>query len=328
MWFRLSKHHGLGNDFLVLLTDDADLAADRAAWSERAITWCNRPFGIGADGLLIGLHGQDDPEVDLVMTLVNADGSFAEMSGNGIRCLAQAEAMRRREPDAFLAIGTDGGWRSVQVHPDPEGDPHTVAASVDMGPAHPGPEPHGKLQVTDEMLDDLGGETGLGLDVIRSLQHLKTGQGPEPDGKLHVADEMLDDFGGEAGLGLDVIEAETFDVGNPHLVLLVPDANRVDVARAGRLHQDLYPNGINVHYVSPTPHEADTMTMYPWERGVGVTDACGTGATVVAYAANRWGLVGERVTVTMPGGFAEVEVGRSMTLHGPSPFVASVDIPR
>lgn len=289
MWFRLTKHQGLGNDFLVLLTDDADLAADREAWSERALAWCNRPFGIGADGLLIGLHGQPDPEVDLVMTLVNADGSFAEMSGNGIRCLAQAEAMRRQEREVFLAIGTDGGWRSVQVSPDPQGDPHTVAASVDMGPVRPGPEPYGKL---------------------------------------HVTDEMLDDFGGETGLGLDVIEADTFDVGNPHLVLLVPDASRVDVARAGLLHQDLYPNGINVHYVSPTPREPDAMTMYPWERGVGVTDACGTGATVVAYAANRWGLVGERVTVTMPGGFAEVEVGPTMILHGPSTFVASVDIPR
>ena len=289
MTFRLTKHHGLGNDFLMHLTDDPGAFDDRSAWIERARRWCRRHHGIGADGLLVGLHGPAAGDADLVMLLVNADGSIAEMSGNGIRCLAQAEAMRRREPDAFLAIGTDGGWRSVQVHPDPEGDPHTVAASVDMGPVRPGPEPYGKL---------------------------------------HVTDEMLDDFGGEAGLGLDVIEADTFDVGNPHLVLLVPDANRVDVARAGRLHQDLYPNGINVHYVSPTPHEVDAMTMYPWERGVGVTDACGTGATVVAYAANRWGLAGERVTVTMPGGFAEVEVGPTMTLHGPSTFVASVDIPR
>ncbi|MEZ5176951.1 MAG: diaminopimelate epimerase [Acidimicrobiales bacterium] len=289
MWFRLTKHHGLGNDFLVLLTDDAELHADREAWSERAVEWCNRPYGIGADGLLIGRYDHPDPEIDLLMTLVNADGSFAEMSGNGIRCLAQAEAMRRGTLDVFLAIGTDGGWRSVQVRPDPEGERHTVLASVDMGPVRPGPEPYGKL---------------------------------------HVTDEMLDDFGGESGLGLDVIEADTFDVGNPHLVLLVPDADLVDVGRAGRLHQDLYPNGINVHYVSPSPDQDDTMVMYPWERGVGVTDACGTGATVVAHAAHRWGLVGDRVQVRMPGGTADVQVAATMTLNGPSTFVASVDIPR
>ena len=289
MWFRLTKHQGLGNDFLVLLTDDADLAADRAAWSQRARTWCNRPLGIGADGLLIGLRDQPDPDVDLVMTLVNADGSFAEMSGNGIRCLAQAEAHRRQASEALLTVVTDGGLRTVQVRPDPHGTPRTVLASVDMGPVRPGPQPHGVAQVTDEMLARAGGDVGLGLDPI---------------------------------------EAETFDVGNPHLVLLVPDAGKVDVASAGQLHQDLYPHGINVHHVSPTPGEVDAITMYPWERGVGVTDACGTGATVAAHAAHRWGMVGERVTVHMPGGDAVVEVGATMTLHGPSTFVAGVDLPR
>jgi diaminopimelate epimerase len=288
MRFRLTKHQGLGNDFLVLLTDDADLAADRAAWSERAVAWCNRPLGIGADGLLIGLRGAD-PEVDLVMTLVNADGSFAEMSGNGIRCLAQAEAMRRQTSEVFLKITTDGGPRSVQVGPDPDGDGLTVLASVDMGPVRPGPEPQGQLQVTED-------------DVERP--------------------------GGEAALGLDPIEAATFDVGNPHLVVLVADAGLVDVGRAGTIHQDRYPQGINVHHVSPTPGETDAITMYPWERGVGITDACGTGATVAAHAANRWGLVGERVTVHMPGGDAVVDVGATMTLHGPSTFVADVELPR
>jgi diaminopimelate epimerase len=289
MWFRLTKHQGLGNDFLVLLTDDADLAADREAWSERARAWCSRPLGIGADGLLIGLHGGSDPEADLVMTLVNADGSFAEMSGNGIRCLAQAEALRRGALEVDLVIVTDGGRRSVQVRPDPDGRRHTVLASVDMGPVRPGPEPHGKLQITDQLLDRTGGASGLGLDAI---------------------------------------ETGTFDVGNPHLVLLVPDAGLVDVGPAGALHQDRYPHGINVHHVSPTPGEVDAITLVPWERGVGITDACGTGATVAAHAANRWGLVGAHVTVHMPGGDAVVEVGATMTLHGPSTFVADVELPR
>ncbi len=289
MWFRLSKHHGLGNDFLVLLTDDPALGADREAWSERAVEWCKRPYGLGADGLLVGLHDPVDRGVDLVMTLVNADGSLAEMSGNGIRCLAQAEAARRQVPEVLLTIDTDGGRRSVHVRPDPHGHRHTVSASVDMGPVRPG---------------------------------------PEPSSELHVPAEVLVRAGGEHALGLDPIDTATFDVGNPHLVVLVPDAGKVDVARAGELHQACYERGINVHHVSPTPGEDDAITMYPWERGVGVTGACGTGATVVAHAANRWGIVGERATIHMPGGDAVVEVGASMTLHGPSTFVANVEIPR
>jgi diaminopimelate epimerase len=132
MTFRLTKHHGLGNDFLVLLGTGAALAA---VGPDHAVRWCDRHRGVGADGLLLGVV--DDPDADLVMTLFNADGSRAEMSGNGIRCLAQAEVDRRGATEAELRIRTDGGPRTVSVHPGP--DAATVIASVDMGPALPGP---------------------------------------------------------------------------------------------------------------------------------------------------------------------------------------------
>ena len=103
-------------------------------------------------------------------------------------------------------------------------------------------------------------------------------------------------------LGLDATQAATFDLGNPHLVLLVDDPDAVDLAAAGALHEAAYVDGMNVHFVAPTPGEADAMTMRVWERGAGITEACGTGATAVARAAHDWGLVGERVTVHMPGG--------------------------
>ncbi len=132
MTFRLTKHHGLGNDFLVLLGPASDLAGVGAAEARR---WCDRHRGVGADGLLLG--ATDDARVDLVMTLFNADGSRAEMSGNGIRCLAQAEVDRRGVAEADLLVATDGGDRTVSVRPGP--DAATVVASVDMGPAGPGP---------------------------------------------------------------------------------------------------------------------------------------------------------------------------------------------
>ena len=134
MTFRLTKHHGLGNDFLVLLGTGAELAG---IGPDHAVRWCPRHTGIGADGLLLGVV--DDPDVDLVMTLFNADGSRAEMSGNGIRCLAQAEVDRRGETGADLRIATDGGLRTVAVRPGP--DAASVVAAVDMGPALAGPEP-------------------------------------------------------------------------------------------------------------------------------------------------------------------------------------------
>ncbi|QYG92677.1 diaminopimelate epimerase [Iamia sp. SCSIO 61187] len=139
MTFRLSKHHGLGNDFLVLLGPAAVLAP---IGPDHAVRWCHRHTGVGADGLLLGVTDPpvaDDGPVDLAMTLFNADGSRAEMSGNGIRCLAHAEAVRRGVTTIDLRIATDGGLRTVAVTPGP--DPATVAAAVDMGPARPGPSP-------------------------------------------------------------------------------------------------------------------------------------------------------------------------------------------
>src|SRR5690606_27531448 len=88
--------------------------------------------GIGADGLLVGTTVFDD-EADLVMTLWNADGSRAEMSGNGIRCLAQAEAIRRATMPTQVAIRTDAGLRLVDVLRTEE--PLTSWANVDMGTA-------------------------------------------------------------------------------------------------------------------------------------------------------------------------------------------------
>ena len=119
----LTKHHGLGNDFLVLFADDGD-AADLPALARRL---CHRTRGIGADGLLVG---SPEDGFDARMVLYNADGSRAEMSGNGIRCFAQAVAGRRGDL-AAQRILTDAGPRTVELAPTE--DPYTIMAAVDMG---------------------------------------------------------------------------------------------------------------------------------------------------------------------------------------------------
>jgi diaminopimelate epimerase len=120
----LSKHHGLGNDFLVVLDPHCVVRADAAM--ARAL--CDRRTGVGADGLLWGGPGND--EADLTMTLHNADGSVAEMSGNGIRCLAQALARARSMEAMELTVATDAGIRRVALTTV---DDRTVQVRVDMG---------------------------------------------------------------------------------------------------------------------------------------------------------------------------------------------------
>lgn len=258
---QLTKHHGLGNDFLVALLDvePGDLAA-------RAVRVCDRRRGVGADGLIVGVPCET---ADVRMVLHNSDGSRAEMSGNGIRCLAQAVAMQRGAGAQALKIETDGGLRVVEI----DGDGDLAQASVDMGPVGDGP----------------------GLSAVADL--------------------------------LGDLRAATGDMGNPHLVIEVADPADIDVAGRGSELESRFVEGMNVEFIAPVDGEADAIDLRVWERGAGVTEACGTGASAAATRAHEWGLVGDEVVVHMPGGDVRVLVGERATLVGPTQFVASVEWP-
>jgi diaminopimelate epimerase len=116
----LTKHHGLGNDFLVVR--DREPAIE---WPVVARSLCDRRRGIGADGLLVASAAGNGRHR---MIVYNADGSRAEMSGNGIRCFAQAVG---GEQAGTLEILTDAGVRHVEICPT--SDARTITASVAMG---------------------------------------------------------------------------------------------------------------------------------------------------------------------------------------------------
>ena len=114
----LQKWHGAGNDFLVEVAEHDD-----GWWNpQRARAVCQRSFGLGADGLLIATLG---PEV--AMVLYNADGSIAEMSGNGIRCLAAAVRRASNATWRELSVRTDAGVRVVTIDMDAESGTGSVA---------------------------------------------------------------------------------------------------------------------------------------------------------------------------------------------------------
>ncbi|HEV2767857.1 MAG TPA: diaminopimelate epimerase [Acidimicrobiales bacterium] len=262
---QLSKHHALGNDFLVLLDARCRWSVDGA--TARAL--CHRRRGVGADGLLRASAGTDGADVD--MTLWNADGGLAEMSGNGIRCLGQAIARARGTNELDLVVGTAGGPRRLRVGAGPT--PGAAWVEVDMGTADKGPA-------------------------------------------------------GSAPASAPVLEAATVDMGNPHLVLLVDDPAAVDLAALGPACQGEFEHGINVEVVAPRPGRADALDLRVWERGAGLTQACGTGACAAVFAAHGWGLVGARVRVTMPGGELDVALGDDgISLVGPAVHVADVEVP-
>ena len=119
----------------------------------------------------------------------------------------------------------------------------------------------------------------------------------------------------------------TVDLGNPHLVIESSDPTAVDLATRGAWLEQQFDGGVNVEFVAKDGGRPDTIVMRVWERGAGITQACGTGACAAAHAAHTWGLVGERVTVEMPGGAAEVQLGPDIVLTGPAELVAHVEVP-
>ncbi len=256
----LIKLQGIGNDFLVLLDEDGTAAPG----PELALAVCDRHRGIGADGLILGRRL--GPDQELSFRLWNADGSEAEMSGNGMRCLAHAALDAGWvEADRLFGVMTPAGRREVTIRRTAAG---ATWAVVDMGPVK-----------------------------VR------------PDGD---ADRC------NVGHGSMLV-----DVGNPHLVVLGPDPDTVDVTTLGPQLERSDPAGLNVEFATLGP-DPDSVTMRVWERGVGETQACGTGSCAAAAALHHWGRVGRAVTVYQPGGAVAVELrpDGTATLAGPSVRIA------
>jgi len=254
---KLTKHHGLGNDFLVLLDLDGRHPIDE----EIAVAICDRHRGVGADGLIRVTAG-DGGRVR--MELRNEDGSRAEMSGNGISCLAQAVVRAGLATGGVVEVDTDAGPRTVTVV-EAEA-PHRHRMRVAMGtPRIEGDRP----EWTDER----------------------------------------------------ILRAVAVDMGNPHVVLHVADPDDVpDLVEVGERIDGATAGGTNVELVLPGgPGE---VRMLVFERGVGPTLACGTGAVAVAAAARAWELAPATTTVHQPGGPALVELADDGPAHLTVPVVA------
>ncbi len=122
-------------------------------------------------------------------------------------------------------------------------------------------------------------------------------------------------------LGWEALEGPmAVNVGNPHAVFFVPDADAVELDRLGPVieHDAVFPERVNVNVASLAGR--DHLRLRVWERGAGLTRACGTGACATAVAAIRRGLVHSPVRVTLPGGDLVIEwaQGGTILMSGPA----------
>jgi diaminopimelate epimerase len=247
-----AKYQAAGNDFVLL----GDVPLSQA--QVRAL--CDRRQGIGADGVICVTQGAD---ATVGFKLANADGSVAEISGNGLRCLAASMYDRGALQETSLSVRTAVGVRYLTVEVE---DGRAVGATVDMGAP--------RFALADVPMKEQG-ETFVNRP-------------------LRVTEELT-------------LPATALSMGNPHVVLFTDgDPITFGLDEIGPLLEtdERFPEGTNVEVARVHDLGIDARV---WERGVGETLSCGTGACAIAVAANESGLAPERVSVAFPGGTLTVE---------------------
>jgi diaminopimelate epimerase len=266
------KIHGAANDFVVI--DGRGRAED---WAALAVRACDRRRGVGGDGLLV-LEPPSTGHADFRMRYHNADGSEAEMCGNGIRCMAKF--------------------------------------ALDIGATE-------KLELT--------WDTGAGIVRTEVLEHGKA----EATVRVNMGAPRLTPADIPVAGSGDMIREQPFAVdgtsleltcvsmGNPHAVTYVDSVAAFPLERLGPLveHHASFPRRTNFEIVEVLA--PDHLRMRVWERGVGETMACGTGACAVAVASHLVRGTADTVSVDLPGGRLLVHWadGEDVLMTGPAETV-------
>ena len=249
---KISKWHGLGNDFILTELSKSSSFDVRGA-VERL---CDRHFGVGADGVVTIRHLSGNA---FEMRIYNADGTEPEMCGNATRCVGLYIKRRMLARGDEFELRTKGGIVRPKVL-------ENGTVRVDLG------EP--RL---------LRGEIPVAGNPAEQAREVKL----RADGR---------DF-----------TAFCVSMGNPHAVIFVPDIEAVELEKWGPVLEcdPQFPKKINVEFVEV--RSPGMVRMRVWERGCGITMACGTGSCATAVAGHLSGRTGSCVTVLLDGGELLVE---------------------
>ena len=289
---QLSKYHGLGNDFVVVDLRGGEPPGPSLQDAAVARAVCDRHVGVGADGVLAVLPPRS-PGADATMRVINSDGSEAEMCGNGLRCTVKYLA--ERDPAlagrSALTIDTGFGPLTCDIARGAGGAVDTV--SVEMG----------RPRLTRREIPMTG----------------------PPDEGCVAAPLAV------AGRQLAVTAVST---GNPHAVSFVDETGPALMALARSIgpaieNHEWFPKKANVELAHL--HAPDRIELVVWERGCGITLACGTGAcaTVVAACLRGFSAAGSDVAVTLPGGTLSIRVASDLSgvrMTGPARHVFELDL--
>ncbi len=276
MGFEFSKMHGLGNDYVFAETFNQDIESHYDL-PELSKAVSNRNFGIGSDGLILICPSNVSA---MKMRIFNADGSEAQMCGNGLRCA--------------IKFGYERNLLDGKLN-EPTGELKSVLSSL----------------VGDANIKSVDVETGRG---ILTAGIVISGDNKVEQVCVNMSEPILEpkkipvNLNGDKIVGYDfeiggsIFKMTCVSMGNPHAVIFCEDVGSIDLDRFGPMieNADIFPERVNVHFVEVINKEF--VKMITWERGSGRTLACGTGASAVCVAGVLEGRTNRAITAELSGG--------------------------
>ncbi|WP_408070349.1 diaminopimelate epimerase [Butyrivibrio sp. JL13D10] len=285
-----TKMHGCGNDYIYVDGSKEKIAKEDKPDLVKLLS--DRHFGVGGDGVIF-INKFEDDLADFEMEMYNADGSYSEMCGNGIRCVAKYVYDKGLTDKKKLRIISGGRVRILELKTE-----DNIVTSVKVNMGAPILEP---AQVPVKLPDE---KVMAGKQVVNY--------------PIKVMDREY--------------SITCVSMGNPHAVVFLNrgvDIDSLDLEKIGPRfeHHAFFPKGINTEFV--TIDDRENVHMRVWERGTGETLACGTGccATVVACVLNDH--TSDNITVHVRGGQIKCKWDREenvVYMTGPATTVFEGDV--
>ena len=303
---RFPKYHGCGNSFVIVR--EKDVAGKD--FSQLAEKMCCEQTGIGADGLIVV---RTEPELEMIF--YNRDGSRAPMCGNGIRCFAKFCYDEGICTDRQFPVVTLAGRMIVEVV-----DTEPFMARINMG-----------KPIMDPAACGIEGESEPFLKRRLKLNAGSKAAGDKTTGSKAAPDESMD-ASACGGTKTDAcgkvpaeVEVSSIFMGTIHTVLWTKSLDKLDLETVGRTiaHHPKYTEQTNVNMVQQV--DRSTLKMRTYERGVGMTLACGTGACASAVIGILEDRCDKDIDVLLPEGTLHITQSSSGEIFMTGPAVKTAD---